>query len=629
MKFNFKGDMQTLTEGIKALQEKMGYTISKDGFSVNVCCRPGDICVWSDGKEAEIQYEKKIHFFRALGLLCEHFGEEIQLSEKPVFNKNGMMIDASRNGVMTVSSIKKMIDNMAVMGLNLIMMYTEDTYEVEKYPYFGYMRGRYTEEELRECDRYADMYGIEMIPCIQTLAHLNKALKWNHGIDIADTDDNLLVGSEDTYVFIRNLLQSASKPFKSNRIHIGMDEAWTLGLGKYVKRNGYKSSSCLIKEHFLRVKKICDELKIDVIMWADMFFRSCSEKNEYYDPSIKFTDEIKESVPADVGLVYWDYYTTDRRLYDAMIKKHLELSNNVIFAGGIWIWGRMNVNYTLTFKVTLAGLEACVQNNIREVFATMWGDNGSQTNPFEALLGMQLYAEIGYGHKYTWEHLEKRFAACTGECAQSFLELGNLDNVGQKDYSDANPSEYLLWQDALMGLLDSSIDKSDLSAWYKKCADNLKKRMEFSPNFKEIFEYAYLLAYVLEIKAELGIRLRKAYKNNNIQELKKISGSEIVTLLERVQLFENAFKKMWMSTYKVFGYEVIDMRIGALKSRLCFAKERVDGYINGAIGCIDELEQEILPYNLRDEALKDGLNARTTSHIKYISAGYCSHGFFD
>ena len=40
----------------------------------------------------------------------------------------------------------------ALMGLNLVMLYTEDTYEVEGWPYFGYMRGRYSREELEAID---------------------------------------------------------------------------------------------------------------------------------------------------------------------------------------------------------------------------------------------------------------------------------------------------------------------------------------------------------------------------------------------------------------------------------------------------------------------------------------------
>lgn len=40
----------------------------------------------------------------------------------------------------------------------------------------------------------------------------------------------------------------------------------------------------------------------------------------------------------DLGLVYWDYYHADTRTYEKMLDIHAQLSDNVIFAGGSWIW---------------------------------------------------------------------------------------------------------------------------------------------------------------------------------------------------------------------------------------------------------------------------------------------------
>ncbi|WP_077302538.1 family 20 glycosylhydrolase [Virgibacillus pantothenticus] len=158
------------------------------------------------------------------------------MKEEPQFDTSGAMLDASRNAVLKVQEIKNMLRKMAVMGLSVLLVYTEDTYEVEEYPYFGYMRGIYTEEELKTCDEYAADLGIEMIPCIQTLAHLSEALKWNYAAEIKDTADILLVGELKTYDFLEAIITAASRPFNSNRIHIGMDEAHQLGLGKYLKK---------------------------------------------------------------------------------------------------------------------------------------------------------------------------------------------------------------------------------------------------------------------------------------------------------------------------------------------------------------------------------------------------------
>ena len=61
------------------------------------------------------------------------------------------------------------------------------------------MRPRFTFEQLKECDEYAAMFGIEMIPCMQTLAHLPDVLKWSVYADIKEDNTTLLVGSERTY----------------------------------------------------------------------------------------------------------------------------------------------------------------------------------------------------------------------------------------------------------------------------------------------------------------------------------------------------------------------------------------------------------------------------------------------
>ena len=76
------------------------------------------------------------------------------------FQHFGTMLDCSRNAVMNVKSIKKWIDITCDLGYNTLLLYTEDTYEVDENPYFGYMRGRYSQEELMEIDQYASERGM-------------------------------------------------------------------------------------------------------------------------------------------------------------------------------------------------------------------------------------------------------------------------------------------------------------------------------------------------------------------------------------------------------------------------------------------------------------------------------------
>ena len=153
----------------------------------------------------------------------------------------GVMLDMSRNAVMKPEELKRLACVLHSFGYNMIQLYTEDTYEVEGEPYFGYLRGRYTKEELCDIVSYCEGIGMEIIPCIQTLAHLNQIFHWSDYKAIRDADDILMVGEERTYELIDHMMSSLRACFTSDIIHVGMDEAHMLGLGKYLEKNGFRN----------------------------------------------------------------------------------------------------------------------------------------------------------------------------------------------------------------------------------------------------------------------------------------------------------------------------------------------------------------------------------------------------
>ena len=161
----------------------------------------------------------------------------------------GVMIDCSRNAVMNLKSLKRFVDIIKLMGYDTLMLYTEDTYEIDKRPYFGYMRGRYTKEEIREMDAYAIKLGIELIPCIQLLGHLATHLKWAAAASYKDTARALLVGEKATYDLVDDMLKNIAECFTSRRLHMGMDETHDLGTGTYLEKYGYRERRDLYLEH--------------------------------------------------------------------------------------------------------------------------------------------------------------------------------------------------------------------------------------------------------------------------------------------------------------------------------------------------------------------------------------------
>jgi hypothetical protein len=613
----FKGEIGNLAKGLDIVCAELNIQQDEKGFPIYIQQNQGPIRIDCNKEKATIIYEKKIHFFRALGLWLEKFQRrmEFYITEEPQFTMNGIMIDASRNGVMTVEAIQLLMRKMAIIGLDVVMIYTEDTFEVKNYPYFGYMRGRYNEEELRACDDYAHELGIEMIPCIQTLAHLTEALKWNYAGKMRDTEDILLVGAEETYQFIEELIQAATKPFLSNRIHIGMDEAHRLGLGTYLEKNGYRQRFEIMNEHLQKVVSIAEKHNLKPMIWSDMYFRLGSKTGNYYDLNADIPEDVMESIPKNLQLVYWDYYHTDEAFYQDFIEKHKAFGSNPIFAGGIWTWNGIAPNYGKTFTTTEAALSACKKTGVKEVFATMWGDNGAETHPFTGLAGLQLFAEHGYAKKVNHERLAERFAFCVGGNIEDFLALNDFDEtpgVSKDNLKESHPSKFLLYQDVLTGLYDANIQNLPMNQHYEQLANRLIETKNRNGQWSSVFNYYIQLARVLSVKAEFGIKVKAAYDRQDKHEVKKLK-DQIKPLQGMINELRKRHRALWFSTNKPFGWEVLDIRYGGVITRLDSAYDRLQDWLNGDVNNIEELEEERL-YHDAPWVMPEGALGRNSYH---------------
>ena len=192
-------------------------------------------------------------------------GDTIQLpyakiTDQPRFHYRGMHLDVCRH-FFPISFVKKYLDIMALHGLNTFHWHLTDDQgwriDVPGYPrlkevaawrsgtvvgrnsevYDGVPHGGiYTKEELKEIVEYAKERHITVIPEIDMPGHMLAALAaypelgctggpYEVGQSWGVFDDILCAGKEETFRFVKAVLDDVMDVFPSEYIHIGGDEA--------------------------------------------------------------------------------------------------------------------------------------------------------------------------------------------------------------------------------------------------------------------------------------------------------------------------------------------------------------------------------------------------------------------
>lgn len=599
MRFYLENETEQIKQIITESQDILAGFLSDDGIPVNIqeTADEGFSIVYCKNG-CKINYHRIPDLCRALLSLAAMETEE-NVAEKCAFPDFGIMLDISRNAVLRVCTVKQMIKLAAYMGYRFVGLYMEDTYRVKEEPYFGYMRGALTSDEIREADTYAALFGIELRPFIQTLAHLEQITRYEDYSTIIDTDDILLAGDKRTEELLDHMLAAISESFSSGKINIGMDEAHMVGLGKYLDKHGYEERFSIMQKHLNLVLSLCEKYGLHAQMWSDMFFR-LAFNGEYYVEDATKLKSLK--IPEQVELGYWDYYSQDESHYDKMLKMHLQLTPHTAFAGGAWKWTGFAPHNRYSIEAGRAAIAACKKNRIQSVTITCWGDNGAEASVFSVLPALYQDAQFAYDSKLD----EHAFSILSGYSMDEFLLLDDVNPYADDGRCHNNASKYLLYNDSLIGTFNSVL-REDTAEYFGKTARRLKE----IPNrggLSYLFYTQGALCDVLEIKADLGKKIRDAYKKGDTKELRLLAETQMKELLNRLDTFYHLFQKQWFEENKAFGFEVQTIRLGGLIQRTREVQTRIKEYLTGKIDRIEELEEEYLPFHYFNETEIDRLN---------------------
>jgi hexosaminidase len=536
-----------------------------------------------EGQTVRIRHATLADALRGVGAALAGLPAHGEITEARAFSTLGIMLDCSRNAVMEVEHIKQWLRRLALLGYNMMMLYTEDTYQLPGEPFFGFLRGAYSADDLRAIDEYAARLGIEMIGCVQTLGHLEQILKWAAYSKVRDTGGIILAGEPDTYALIRKMIGCCAQNLRSRRIHIGMDEAHGLGRGRYMDLHGWRRPFDIFNEHLDTVIGICREHGLRPMIWSDMYFRMGSKTGDYYDKEAVIPADVKAAIPAQVDFVYWDYYHDDEQTYRDFIRMHRDLGKDPIMGSGVWTWGSVWYERRRTEANVAPCVSACKREGIRDLFFCLWGDDGGYCEFDSALAGLAFAAAQAFGE--SGASMRKRFEAVCGIGYDEVLAGCELEKFA------APP---ILWDDPIFGLNWLTRRARDPEWWgqalvhYRRLARRLSRHRERTEPVD--MAHAALLARYLAAKIEFRMALEDAYFSRDRAKMEAVARgtSRMMRLTEKVI---ESFRRQWLRRNRRAGLEVVEIRLGGVRQRYAELATALREVLSGTRESIWELEQ--------------------------------------
>ncbi len=217
-----------------------------------------------------------------------------RIEDAPDFPRRGIMLDVSRGKVPTLDCLRELVDRCASLKLNVLMLYVEHTFRFRRHPEIGAGCSPLEAETLRELDDYAARNHVELIPCLQSLGHMEHVLRLPRYAELAESARrwSLAPSHPGTYTLLEELYQEFLPNFRSPLFHANCDEPFDLGQGRSAARAAAIGPGALFREHVERVRELAGALGKRTLVWADFVHQH--------------PDQISK-LPDDLVLLDWGY----------------------------------------------------------------------------------------------------------------------------------------------------------------------------------------------------------------------------------------------------------------------------------------------------------------------------------
>ena len=160
-------------------------------------------------------------------------------------------------------------------------------------------------------------------------------------------------------------------------------------------------------------------------------------------------------------------------------------------------------------------------------------------------------------------------------------------------YSDTFYGKGLFYTDIFYNLTNEIDFYKTAKERYIKAKKIIEKSFEKS-QWKDFEQFAVDIYSILIAKSDIIVNIRSAYEKDNRAYLTHLVQKELPKLKEKYIALMELWQKMWMQVFKPFGWECINSRLAAVIARIDYAAQRINKYLSGKIGTIEELNEPII-----------------------------------
>ena len=411
----------------------------------------------------------------------------VEIDDYPQIAHRGYMLDVSRGKIPTLKYLKSLADILADLKYNELQLYMESfVFEYKNFPEYTKDTEPLTREEIKELSQYCKERFIQLVPNQNSFGHMGSWTAKDELSHLAITGKNgkpsatLNPFKDESIELMDKIYDGFFDAFDSERVHIGMDEPFELGLNE--------------------TKEECDRLGTGRV-YTDYLNKICSLVSEKYNKTPMFWDDIVfkhheqlVNIPKNTIVMQWGYETEQH--FDRNCRRLQEQGLKFYVCPGTSMWGSFTGRTNNALVNITSAAECGVYYGADGFLLTEWGDGGHPQFPSMTYFPLVLGGSVSWNcmsHNHETAYAQRR--ELVDDC-KKYTDKYLYCNKGEKSLADIayRAGNYYLCEDAL------NFNGTELIHYIYKYADITDAKKE---GFKRVAEYmGGILKELDEVKAD-------------------------------------------------------------------------------------------------------------------------------